>query len=134
MQPSGKESSGKHALKIGLAPDEVQRRMNWALARVSDYDGVNNHMSSRFTESRADVTTVMREMKSRRLFFLDSGTTEKSQVENVAHEVGALSGRRDIFLDARETPRLSRESLRAPKSLRDRAAMQSRSVILIPKR
>jgi len=99
MQPSGKENPGEHALKVGLAPDELQRRTSWALSRVADYDGVNNHMGSRFTESRADVMPVMREVRSRRLFFLDSRTSAKSEVENVAREFGVLTGRRDIFLD-----------------------------------
>lgn len=99
MQPSGKENPGEHALKVGLASDELQRRTSWALSRVAEYDGVNNHMGSRFTESRADVMPVMREVRSRRLFFLDSRTSAKSEVENVAREFGVLTGRRDIFLD-----------------------------------
>ena len=103
MQPSGSENPGEHALKIGLASDEVQRRVSWALSRVSNYDGVNNHMGSRFTESRAAVLPVMHELKSRRLFFLDSRTTAKSQVETVAQEVGVVSGRRDVFLDAEKS-------------------------------
>lgn len=99
MQPSGKENPGEYALKVGLASDELQRRTSWALSRVADYDGVNNHMGSRFTESRADVVPVMREVRSRKLFFLDSRTSAKSQVEKVAREYGVLTGRRDVFLD-----------------------------------
>ena len=99
MQPSGKENPGEHALRVGLGSDELQRRTTWALSRVAEYDGVNNHMGSRFSESRADVMPVMREVRSRRLFFLDSRTSAKSEVENVARELGVLTGRRDIFLD-----------------------------------
>ena len=99
MQPSGKENPGERALQVGLAPEELQRRIGWALSRVSEYDGINNHMGSRFTESRADIMPVMREVRSRRLFFLDSRTSAKSEVENVAREFGVLTGRRDIFID-----------------------------------
>jgi polysaccharide deacetylase 2 family uncharacterized protein YibQ len=74
------------------------------LARVSEYDGVNNHMGSRFTTSRADLLPVMRELKGRGLFFLDSRTTEKTQVERVAREVGVMTGSRDIFIDDDRNP------------------------------
>ena len=99
MQPTGAENPGERALQTGLASDELQQRLGWALSRVSDYDGVNNHMGSRFTASRADLIPVMRELKARGLFFLDSRTTAKTQVEAVAHEVGVLTSGRDVFID-----------------------------------
>lgn len=100
MQPTGGENPGEGALQTGLHSDELQQRVGWALSRVSDYDGVNNHMGSRFTASRTDLIPVMRELKGRGLFFLDSRTTAKTQVETVAHEVGVLTGGRDVFIDA----------------------------------
>lgn len=104
MQPTGDENPGERALKTGLPSDELQQRLGWALSRVSDYDGVNNHMGSRFTTSRADLLPVMRALKARGLFFLDSRTTPKTQVEKVAQEVGMLSGRRDVFIDDEQSP------------------------------
>jgi polysaccharide deacetylase 2 family uncharacterized protein YibQ len=99
MQPVGTENPGEGALNVGLASDELQQRLGWSLSRVSEYDGVNNHMGSRFTTSRADLLPVMRELKARGLFFLDSRTTEKTQVEKIARDVGVLTGSRDIFID-----------------------------------
>ncbi len=99
MQPTGNENPGEGALKVGLPSDELQRRLGWSLSRVSEFDGVNNHMGSRFTTSRADLLPVMRELKARGLFFLDSRTTEKTQVERVARDVGVVTGSRDIFID-----------------------------------
>src|SRR5262245_19459355 len=99
MQPSGDQDPGERALSTGLKPVDLQQGLVWALSRVSDYDGINNHMGSRFTASRADLTPVMRELKTRRLFFLDSRTTAQTQVETVANELGVLTGRRDVFID-----------------------------------
>jgi polysaccharide deacetylase 2 family uncharacterized protein YibQ len=99
MQPIGNENPGAKALMSGLAPAELQLRTSWALSRVSDYDGANNHMGSRFTASRADLLPVMRELRVQGLFFLDSRTTEKTKAEAVAQELGMLTGARDIFLD-----------------------------------
>ena len=104
MQPSGSADPGDRALDVGLKPDQMRQRLEWALSRVSDYDGVNNHMGSRFTASRADLMPVMRELKARGLFFLDSRTTANTQVEAVAQELGMRSTRRDVFLDGDRRP------------------------------
>jgi polysaccharide deacetylase 2 family uncharacterized protein YibQ len=99
MQPLGNENPGAHALMSGLSPEELQERTQWALSRVSDYDGANNHMGSRFTASRADLLPVMQQLKQSGIFFLDSRTTEKTLAETVARESGLLAGSRDVFLD-----------------------------------
>jgi len=99
MEPVGGENPGPSALIIGLGSEEIKKRLAGALSRVSDYDGVNNHMGSRFTASKADLIPVMQELKSRGVFFLDSRTTEKTKAVEVAREVGVVSAARDIFLD-----------------------------------
>jgi hypothetical protein len=99
MQPIGQENPGPMALMTGLEPAELRRRVDWALARVSDFDGVNNHMGSRFTSSRADLVPVMEDLAARRLFFLDSRTIANSLGQTVAREAGMIAGGRDIFLD-----------------------------------
>ena len=99
MQPLGNENPGKNALMSGLGEAELQMRTSWALSRVSDFDGANNHMGSRFTSSRADLLPVLRELRQQGLFFLDSRTIEKTKAEAVAHELGMLTGARDIFID-----------------------------------
>ncbi|HMI95551.1 MAG TPA: divergent polysaccharide deacetylase family protein [Micropepsaceae bacterium] len=103
MEPRGAENPGPMPLTEGLSAAEIARRLEWALARVSDYDGANNHMGSRFTASREALFSVMRELSARKLFFLDSRTTADSQAEEVAREAGMLTGARDIFLDNDET-------------------------------
>ena len=99
MQPLGNENPGTRALLSGLSPEELQARTAWALSRVSDYDGANNHMGSRFTASRADLLPVMQQLKQSGIFFLDSRTTDKTLAESVARETGMLAGSRDVFLD-----------------------------------
>jgi polysaccharide deacetylase 2 family uncharacterized protein YibQ len=99
MQPSGRQNPGERALTTGLPPEELKQRLQWALSRVSDYDGVNNHMGSRFTESASDLTVVMRELKARNLFFLDSRTTAETQAQTIAEQLDVPTGRRDVFLD-----------------------------------
>ena len=63
---------------------------------------------------------VMREVRSRRLFFLDSRTSAKSEVENVAREFGVLTGRRNIFLDdEKSASAIARQLARAEEFARE---------------
>jgi polysaccharide deacetylase 2 family uncharacterized protein YibQ len=103
MQPVGAENPGPMALMTNFTPAEMARRIDWALSRVSDFDGVNNHMGSRFTASRRALIPVMQELSVRGLLFLDSRTTPDTQAEKVAHEAGMLAGSRDVFLDDEQT-------------------------------
>ncbi len=103
MQPVGAENPGPMALMTNLSPAETERRLDWALAHVSGYDGVNNHMGSRFTASRRALIPVMQQLSVRGLLFLDSRTTPETQAEKVAHEAGMLAGSRDVFLDDEQT-------------------------------
>lgn len=99
MEPEGKDDPGPLALRPDLLPSEAIYRVRWMLSRVSDYDGANNHMGSRFTASRAALAPVMRELAGRVQFFLDSRTSAQSQAADVARSFGLLSGSRDVFLD-----------------------------------
>ena len=103
MEPRGGENPGPMPLTDGLSAAEITERLDWALSRVSDYDGANNHMGSRFTASREALLPVMRELSARKLFFLDSRTTADTQAEKIARETGLLTGARDIFLDNDDT-------------------------------
>jgi polysaccharide deacetylase 2 family uncharacterized protein YibQ len=120
MQPAGSGNPGERALTTGLPPGELKQRLGWALSRVAHYDGVNNHMGSRFTESARDVSLVMAELKTRRLFFLDSRTTANSQAQSIADQFGVLTGRRDVFLDGeRNVAAIKRQLARAEALARE---------------
>ena len=119
MQPVGKENPGPHALVAGLSPLEMRRRVGWALNRVADYDGVNNHMGSRFTASHKDLVPVMEELSEHGLFFLDSRTTADTIAEKTARQAGMLTGARDVFLDDDESaPAVDRQIAEAEAKAR----------------
>jgi uncharacterized protein len=99
MEPTGHENPGPMALKTNADPYELARTVDWALSRVSYYDGANNHMGSRFTSSYQSLAPVMQVLASRNLFFLDSRTTADTQAETAARDAGMLTGARDVFLD-----------------------------------
>jgi polysaccharide deacetylase 2 family uncharacterized protein YibQ len=99
MQPLGGSNPGPMALEVGMAPDEVLRRLNWSLERVPGAVGVNNHEGSRFTSDAGALAPVMTALKARGLFFFDSRTVPGSKGEVAAKAAGVDSVGRDVFLD-----------------------------------
>jgi hypothetical protein len=96
-----RHNPGPGALLTELAPQENGRRLSAQLDGLSLYDGVSNHMGSRFTATPELVDLVLAEMKRRGkpLFFLDSRTTPYSVVPERARHAGVPCLCNNIFLD-----------------------------------
>jgi polysaccharide deacetylase 2 family uncharacterized protein YibQ len=103
MEPIGPDDPGPGALLVHLAPDEIRLRFQAALASFVGFDGVNNHMGSKFTADPSGMEIIIDEMQQRHLFFLDSRTSPNSVGEALAKEHGLPSASRDVFLDDEET-------------------------------
>jgi polysaccharide deacetylase 2 family uncharacterized protein YibQ len=100
MEPlDGELDAGPQALLDRLPADELMRRLRWDLSRFDGYVGINNHMGSRFTQSREGMRLVLQEVKARGLLFIDSRTIADSVGGKVAAELGVPHADRDIFLD-----------------------------------
>ena len=90
---------------ITLSPEmdkaTVQKHLENFLAYFSGSDmrGVNNHMGSEFTENAQSLAYVMEILKQKNMFFLDTKTTGKSAVKQIAEKYGVPYIGRDVFLD-----------------------------------
>ncbi|MCR9255008.1 MAG: divergent polysaccharide deacetylase family protein [Alphaproteobacteria bacterium] len=90
---------GPYALLSGVDEITLLDILTWNLARFDGYVGVNNHMGSRFTADGDGMDRVMRELKRRGLFFLDSVTSPKTVALDAARRAGVPASHRDVFLD-----------------------------------
>jgi hypothetical protein len=101
MEPRGfpLKDPGKGALFVAMSERELLHQLREDLDAVPFIAGVNNHMGSRFMEHGASVRLVLKELKKRGLFFLDSRTTAKTEGHQIARELALLAGERDLFLD-----------------------------------
>jgi uncharacterized protein len=99
MEPVGSANPGPNALLTGLSQDELRRRLENALASFVGFDGMNNHMGSKFTADTAGMELVIDELQQRHLFFLDSRTSAQSVGARVAKQHGLPTISRDVFLD-----------------------------------
>lgn len=104
MEPKAKDiNAGPDVLRVGMDTAEIARRLEEGLGHFSGYVGVNNHMGSKFTENAEGMREVMRALKARGVFWLDSRTSPKSVGEAMAAQAGVPHMGRHVFLDNEET-------------------------------
>jgi len=83
---------------------EIIQILDRNLKQVSGARGINNHMGSSFTENREKMSLVLRELKRKGLFFIDSRTTKETVGIEQAKQIGLPAAERTIFLDNNPDP------------------------------
>lgn len=99
MEPQASMNVSPDVLTVKMNAEQVAAGINAMLDKFPGIDGVNNHMGSRFTEDAARMDVVMKELKKRGLFFLDSKTTAHSAGEKAAKDNDVRYVSRNVFLD-----------------------------------
>ncbi|MFW2330961.1 MAG: divergent polysaccharide deacetylase family protein [Nitrospinota bacterium] len=96
---------GAGAIFTNMDRETIVKALDDALDDLSGVDdfsnvvGVNNHMGSLFTADSAKMEILLRHIKKRGLFFLDSKTTSASKSMLIAKQINLNVVERDIFLD-----------------------------------
>jgi uncharacterized protein len=101
---SGKDA-GPKTLLVKSSDKDLKEHLHWHLSQFDGFIGINNHMGSKFTASKEPLQKIMTDIKSRKLFFLDSKTASKSLVPELAKECKVPCIERDIFIDHDPTPK-----------------------------
>ena len=101
MEPKNYPSvnPGPGALLLSMDEDEIRQVLDKNLRQIPEVSGVNNHMGSAFTEDRDRIRVVLKELKKRNLFYIDSRTTNNSAGFKLASEMGVPVAGRSVFLD-----------------------------------
>ena len=86
---------------IGPEDDDrtIVKRVTRGLDLLPGAVGLNNHQGSKATADTRVVRAMLRVVRDRGLFFLDSRTTPLSVAESEARALGISTIRRDVFLD-----------------------------------
>ena len=92
-------SEGANTIRVAQTSGQKLALVRKHLGGLQGVVGVNNHQGSRATSDRATMQTVLGEMRSQGLFFLDSRTASSSVAKDMAREMGVPTARNDIFLD-----------------------------------
>ena len=110
---------GPGALLMAMPQEEVAALMLKHLAAFP-VAGVSTHMGSRMTEDRERMGWILRPIKERGLFFVDSLTSNQSVAWRVAQELGIPTLRRHIFLDPEQDEVTVRREFQAVGALAER--------------
>lgn len=92
-------SEGANTIRVAQTSGQKLELVRKHLGSLQGVVGVNNHQGSRATSDRATMQTVLGEIRSQGLFFLDSRTASSSVAKDMAREMGVPTARNDIFLD-----------------------------------
>ena len=101
MMPHSKQDLAPVTLSPDMSEEEITEKLTTMLERFDGVGikGINNHMGSLFTEDEKAMTAVMKVLKDKNLYFLDSRTTKNSVGKWMAEDNGIKSIARDVFLD-----------------------------------
>lgn len=101
MEPKVKADLAPDTLMTDMSEEQIEKRFEDMLAKFNNIkvSGINNHMGSKFTEDKERLGYVMKILKQRGMFFLDSKTTAKSKGKELAEVDGVDYAARDVFLD-----------------------------------
>lgn len=80
-------------------PKEQAAKTRKLVASLPGIIGVNNHQGSKATSDSDTMKAVLKELKAKGMFFIDSNTSSSSVARDVARSMSVSTARNDIFLD-----------------------------------
>lgn len=116
LEPYEHNGLEQNTIMTGMDEKQIAAIMESSLKDVLYAKGINNHMGSKATEDYKTMEIILRQIKQKRLYFLDSFTSPNSICREVAGRIGARYIRRDVFLDNREDEEYIRKQLNKLKN------------------
>ncbi|MCU0651708.1 MAG: divergent polysaccharide deacetylase family protein [Candidatus Omnitrophica bacterium] len=104
MEPFEEYGLEKNTILASMNEGKIVKIISDDLAKVKLCKGVSNHMGSKLTSDPKAMAVVFKELKKRKLYFLDSLVTANSVCADLAKKMQLKFARRDIFLDNTEEP------------------------------
>lgn len=101
MQPRNIEENhlGSGGIFVSMKPPTIEKILIENISNIPHIKGVNNHMGSYATTKADLMKAVMKVLKTKKLYFVDSLTAGSSKAYATAVEAGIPALKRDIFID-----------------------------------
>jgi len=116
MEPFEKYRLEKNTLLSSMDEAAITKITGEALASVGFCRGVSNHMGSKLTSDSKAMAVIFKELKKRKLYFLDSLVVSGSVCAGLAGKMNLKFSKRDIFLDNIEEPAYIRAQIHKLKT------------------
>lgn len=104
MEPYEKYRLEKNTVTVSLDESAIKDIIKKDLSNIVYAKGISNHMGSRATSDSRIMGIVFKELKKRRLYFLDSFVVPKSVCSKLAGKMDLPFAKRDVFLDNKDNP------------------------------
>ena len=104
-------------LLVSMSDAEIIKNLDDAVDSVPFIEGVNNHMGSRATADLRLMRLVLKRLKEKGLFFVDSNVSPKTVGPRVAKETGIAFAERNVFIDNEMNPDKIKASLHAAEKI-----------------
>jgi len=90
---------GKGAVKPGMSREEIKKIVASNVEEIGPIAGMNNHEGSLITSDEEAMEAVLELCREKNIYFLDSRTSSKSVVPQVAKKLNMSIWERAVFLD-----------------------------------
>ncbi|MCM8796100.1 MAG: divergent polysaccharide deacetylase family protein [Candidatus Omnitrophica bacterium] len=125
MEPEEKLRLEKNTILTSMEETRIKEILMEDLVNVLYAKGVSNHMGSRATQDPRIMAIIFKELKKRKLYFLDSLVSKKSVCADLARKMHLKFAQRDVFLDNVEDQAYIKEQL---NKLKTRAGMFGQAI------
>jgi uncharacterized protein len=125
MEPYERLHWERNTVLTTMDPAQIRAILSADLDDLKFAKGVSNHQGSKATGDDKVMTVLMKELRRRRLYFLDSYVTSKSVAAAKASLERVPSIPRDVFLDNQSDPQYIRGQV---NKLKKKAALSGRAV------
>ena len=112
MEATGDHDPGPGTLRVAMTETQKKKIIAQNLDALPVLDGVNNHEGSKATSDPETMRLLLRSVRDRGLFWVDSYTTPTSCAREVASSLRVSFARRDVFLDNVDDIEAVKENLR----------------------
>ncbi len=88
-----------NTINTNMSADEITAILKRSFGQVQGAGGLNNHQGSLATGNTRVMSVVMKYLRSKKLFFIDSVTSPDTVGSRIAKKMHVRYAKRDIFLD-----------------------------------
>ncbi|MCL2063144.1 MAG: divergent polysaccharide deacetylase family protein [Candidatus Cloacimonetes bacterium] len=120
MEPEGRERQEPNTILTSMNDFQIRNQIDSWIVELPLAIGVNNHMGSKATQDDRVLEAIMQSLRPNNMFFIDSFTTGRSRVTQVAQRSSVKTATRDIFLDVPDSSlTVARDKINEIKRIRN---------------
>jgi uncharacterized protein len=99
MEPLNYKGTRAKLINTGMSGEQISYTLDKFLKELPEIKGINNHMGSRVSVHKETLEVLMKELKKRGLFMIDSKTHHRSIIAKIAREHNVPVLKNELFLD-----------------------------------